>query len=42
MPKHFHDQDIAHTHNGSLKFEGELYNFPTSAVAREEPRQSPQ
>lgn len=30
MPIHLHDKDVAHTKNGSLKFEGELYNFPTS------------
>lgn len=30
MPIHLHAQDVAHTPNGSLKFESELYNFPTS------------
>lgn len=30
MPLHLHDQDVAHTSNGSTKFEGEVYNFPTS------------
>ncbi len=30
MPQHLHDKDVAHTSNGSLKFEGELYNFPAS------------
>ena len=30
MLLHLHDKDVAHTKNGSLKFEGELYNFPTS------------
>ena len=29
MPLHLSAKDVAHTTNGSLKFEGELYIFPT-------------